>query len=241
MATDNPVKLRPLNTLGVRAKLVPYRQDGEIPNPNNTTSDYPPFTEFYLNPESWTESKSANWVAHNVPGRSDPVLQWTSSGPRTITFEALVTQDISGPVKEPARAAAFCDATGGRNFINKIGSIAQKVLNIPGLSLDSIKAASNSGQDALDLNINAKLNYYRSLVYPNAFDNTTHPPNVVQLIVGETFGKRAVNSRFVVNRVDITITKQSPALLPFEAKVSFTLTEIVGRNVRSDTDVLTDS
>mgnify|MGYP006303782235 CR=1 FL=1 len=50
---------------------------------------------FLLNPNTWEEAKKANWVTQKVPGQSDDVLQWLSSGPRTVSFDALVTADTS--------------------------------------------------------------------------------------------------------------------------------------------------
>jgi len=47
-----------------------------------------------LNTNSITESKSANWVKHYVPGQSDPLLQWISGSERTVTFTATVTKDL---------------------------------------------------------------------------------------------------------------------------------------------------
>ena len=51
----------------------------------------PLLTTLLLNPESLTETKAANWVQQNIPGQSDPLLQWISGSARTVTFTAKVT------------------------------------------------------------------------------------------------------------------------------------------------------
>jgi len=198
--------------------------------------------EFFINPSTWAESKTANWVKHNVPGNSDPHQQWTSSGARTITFEALVTNDSeNGMVVKDSSQAAVCNPPRVTSVVKRIGAIAAQAFNISGLNLDDVKAINSSS--ALKLNINEKLNFYRSLCYPNLVSSRNRvesAPFFVKLIVGSTFGKRTQNSLFVVDKVDIQITKQYPDLAPIEARVTFTLTEFVGRILSADTNILTD-
>ena len=71
-----------------RAALFKVDMSGKILNKNSEGV-------FLLNPSELTETKSAKWVSHEVPGQSDPVWQWLSSGPRVVTFDALVTADTS--------------------------------------------------------------------------------------------------------------------------------------------------
>src|SRR5215469_2331969 len=77
---------------------------------------------FLLNPSTWEEHKSANWVQQQVPGNSDPILQWLASGPRTVTFDAMVTLDNSDFLKQ---RGAIANASSG----NFIASIAAKFFN----------------------------------------------------------------------------------------------------------------
>lgn len=187
--------------------------------------------EFFINPSTWTEVKTSNWIKHMVPGTSDPHQQWTSGGARTITFEALVTNDtVEGHVKNNSKNTVSIDKGKGKpSLIKKIGTIASQVFNISGLDVNSVAAINNSS--GLDLDITAKLNYYRSLCYPRtpyARDRVSGPPPFVRLIVGSTFGKRtSATSKFVVDSVNISITKQYPNLTPIEARVTFTITEFV--------------
>lgn len=195
--------------------------------------------EFYLNPSSWKESKKSNWIKQQIPGLSDPHQQWVSSGPRTITFDALVTKDIS-EIFNNNENEQIKQLSTSQSVIKKVGGIAQQLLNIPGLSSLEILNNSNNTRsgNTLNLDINFKLNYYRSLLYPKSFDkraNVTKSPFLVRLIVGKTFGiKTAQTGLFVVDNIDISITKQLPDLTPIEAIVTFTLTEFVSENKSFD-------
>lgn len=193
---------------------------------------------FYINPSTWSESKTTNWVKHQVPGRSDPHQQWISGGPRTITFDALVTNDlIEGSIQnKPKDETAACLSKGVRGFFSQT---AAKIFNIPELSINESLGANNNSRSTLELGITHKLNYYRSLVYPNANRNRVHSaPDTVRLLVGSTFGNRTREALFVVDKVSIKITKQYADLTPIEAVVSFSLTEIVDKVLSSDTDIL---
>jgi hypothetical protein len=185
-------------------------------------------TWFYINPTSFEESKNANWVQHNVPGQSDPVMQWLSSGAKTITFDALVTLDKSN------------------NQVQKSVPLAQKDIGdkIANLAADLAKAQElsvvyKSEKTAQDLDISDKLEYYRSLMYPSySNDNgirklTASPPRVV-LLAGRTVtqinpGLTLTNKdvAWVVTDLKIKTTKMLPNLSPMEAVVSFTLVQYV--------------
>lgn len=198
---------------------------------------------FYLNPSTWTDSKSANWVKHHVPGTSDPHQQWTSSGARTITFEAYVTNDlVDGNKSSNAKNARINNsATGQTSIVNRIGSIATQVFNLSGLDLTGVAHVNNSA--GLDLDITDKLNYYRSLCYPNLTTDANRvasAPPLVFLVVGTTFGKRVLGAKFAVDKVDITITRQYPDLTPIEAKVVFSLTEFVDGILGANNNIISD-
>jgi hypothetical protein len=219
-----------------KASIVPdLFEDGNI--------NYQQLGTFFINPASYSESKSANWASHQIPGLSDPHHQWTSSGARIINFEALVTNDISSGQAEYKRNASINSAPGKTSIIKKIGGIAKQIFNVPDIS-DLSNANNQRAGEIYDLNINDKLNYYRSLLYPTVSGNSnavTAAPYKIRLLVGSVFGNRSFNSSlFIVNKVDIDITKMNAALMPIEARVTFTLTEVTSYNISADS-VLTDT
>jgi len=190
-----------------------------------------PLGEFLLNPSSWEESKSSNWVQQNIPGQSDPILQWISGGARVISFQALVTLDTSYSLTDPSQlqkmgAAAATKAT------NIVGSIAS---NFAGVNLPPVgdligSLGSGSGNE---LSIAPYLNYYRSLLYPKYEDGKLRAsPPLVVLDVGKTFTPNGINDSvskdmdiFVVADIKIMISKQLPNLSPMEATVDFKLVQ----------------
>lgn len=195
---------------------------------------------FLLNPSSITESKSANWAQHNVPGQSDPVMQWTSSGARTLNFQALVTADtsdyVSGQKKQPGQSAAASPLAKASVIF---GSIASNFFKVA-----APQARFNSPEDGdkTDLDISLYLNYYRSLLYP-VYDKPSNPrrlqasPPLVVLLMGKAVTKFPYGSKitsqhdlWVVTNLEINITKFLPNLAPMEAVVTFQLTQY---NVRS--------
>jgi len=236
----------------VKAKMIPVN----IPKGNSQPStvypggmDVDALGQFLLNPSTWTEAKTSKWAKQNIPGLSDPHQQWISGGARTISFEALVTNDIpGGEIPKSRKGAKVTNPVGKTSVVNRIGGIASQVFNIPELTASQAFQAAN-GKDpnskSLNLDISDKLAYYRSLCYPTAMNSSNRvlsTPNPVQLKVGKTFGNRTFGRAiFVVDTVTITITKQLADLTPIEARVTFTLTELVGRVLSSDSDILSDS
>lgn len=192
---------------------------------------------FLLNPNTWEENKKSNWVTHQTPGNSDPVLQWLSSGPRTISFDALVTADtsdfVSAAKKQPGE-------TKDRSLLSKVftGSIASafaKVTTPP-------PRQQEPGSQNTSLDISNYLNYYRSLLYP-VYDSVETPrrlrqsPPLLVLMNGSAINKFAAGQRisaqndlWVLTDLRIRITKQLPNQAPQEATVSFQLMQY---NIRS--------
>lgn len=233
--------------------LIPVKSGGNFPDPRQNIGraresnlDVLELSQFFLNPSTWNDSKSAKWVKHIVPGLSDPHQQWIASGPRTITFEALVTKDIEESIVKNKKKDAFaCNVSGSTVKVNRIANIA---ILIQALNNRESAEAQNLGTTTdlqkLDLDITDKLNFYRSLTYPNVSANTnrvSRPPNLVKLLVGSTLGKRTENAFFVVDKIEIKVTKQYADLTPIEAIVTFTLTEFVNQVLSSDTNILTDT
>lgn len=195
---------------------------------------------FMLNPTSWQESKSSNWVEHSVPGQSDPVLQWIAGGARTITFEALVTADtsdfISGQKRKPGE-----ETDPLKKSTTLVAGIAAKFFKVPA---PAPRTTSDDDRGS-NLDISNYLNYYRSLMYP-VYDRVDKPnklvnsPPLLVLYAGSAINKfplggtgTRVGSQddlWVLTDLQINITKQLPNLAPMEATVSF---KLVQYNIRS--------
>jgi hypothetical protein len=195
---------------------------------------------FMLNPTSWQESKSTNWVEHSVPGQSDPILQWISGGARTVTFEALVTADtsdfISGQKRQPGE-----ETDPLKKSTTFIGSIAAAFFNVPAPA-PRIEVDGDRGSN---LDISNYLNYYRSLLYP-VYDKVDKPgrlrnsPPLLVLYSGNAINKLPMGGQgtrissqhdlWVLTDLQINITKQLPNLAPMEATVTFKLMQY---NIRS--------
>lgn len=208
---------------------------------------------FLLNPSTWEETKSANWTQNIPPGQSDPVMQWLSSGPRTVNFDALVTLDTSyfDPYEESNRKVAE-ESSASSSFVAEIASSFFKVPNIvPRKNFSSTSYSSNSNTNSTHiLDISDKLNYYRSLLYP-MYDNEKDPkrleksPPLVVLYVGNTFGDLKTSGKalpgkarassamdlWVVSNIRIRITKQLQSLAPMEAVVTFQLIQYTIKSI----------
>lgn len=191
---------------------------------------------FLLNPSGISESKISNWAQQQVPGQSDPVLQWTSSGARTLSFQALVTADtsdyVSGQKVSPGRSSSNL-ADKANQIFGTIASAFSKV-SAPQARVDT--------PDKTDLDISEILNYYRSLLYP-IYDDINNPrvlrgsPPLVVFFMGKSvakfpYGEKITSQHdlWVVTNLEINTTKFLPNLAPMEAVVSFQLTQY---NIRS--------
>lgn len=194
---------------------------------------------FHLNPSAWNESKSANWVQNSIPGQSDPVMQWISSGARTLTFDALVTADTSDFTVSISRESDI--RAKSNTVIEKVATYAMELFKInipPARNQESIK-------DTDILDISKTLDYYRSFLYPTYSDPTSKgvpqrlqaSPPLLVLLAGSGIAKLGYGSRitnkhdvWVLTDLRINITKQLPNLAPMEATVGFTLVQY---NIRS--------
>ncbi len=188
---------------------------------------------FLIKPSTLQDTKSSNWVQQQVPGQSDPVLQWTSSGPRILSFQALVTRDtskyVSGQVNQP----------GTQDKKEKIQTIFSKIAAKFAKTTTLIPKLDDSSNVA-PLDISYILDYYRSFLYPTYDEGTyslTASPPLVVLYMGNSIAKvpygekiTTQNDVWVVTNLDIQITKFLPNLAPMEAVVSFQLTQY---NIRS--------
>lgn len=202
-----------------------------------------PKGSFLLNPSSYRETKTANWVGHNVPMQSDPVYQYVSGGPRVVSFEALVTRDSihfgkdkDGPLEGLVDGA-----------LNAIGDIASEFAGVSFPPIADLFPIPSSG-DGTQLSVGDRLMYYRSLMYPEYKDQykaIDRSPPLVVLVVGRTFSDVGIPAKisgagsptgphlpvWMVKSIDINITKMLPNSDPMEARVTFTLEEYAIRPI----------
>lgn len=192
---------------------------------------------FLLNPSTYDETKTVNWAQQNVPGQSDPILQWISGGARTVTFDALVTADTAYfDSRVTTSQGEETDPT--KKGLNAISSIAASFFKI---TVPAQRQLANLPDGTNSLDITNYLNYYRSLLYPT-YDNPSIPNRLQSsppLLVLWTaaierfkYETRVSSNQdlWVLTDLKIKITKQLPNLLPMEAVVSFTLVQY---NIRS--------
>lgn len=215
----------------LKTALFPVSIDGTI------LKDTTPEGIFLLNPSSMEEAKSANWVQQSVPGQSDPVYQWVSSGARTLTFEALVTADTSDfTVAESKLNSKIAKP---KNVVEAVASFAVKLFKVQVPPPRGTTAAKNIEV----LNISDHLDYYRSLMYPEYTNGTNGPgrlkasPPLLVLLAGSGIARMQYGTKittkhdiWVMTDLRIRITKQLPNLAPLEAVVTFTLAQY---NIRS--------
>lgn len=218
----------PLNQIQLaKAALYTLDKNGKVIRQTSAIGDN--LGQFLLNPSSWEESKSANWIENQIPGQSDPVLQWLHSGPRTVSFEALVTVD-TGDFDSAKADQKSKPQQQPQNFIADIASSFFKI------SLPAPRQAPTTSQKNItNYDITTRLDYYRSLLYP-IYDDITNPKKLRQsppLVILEVGTSITLDEHYniitsdqdvwVVTNLRIKITKQLPNLLPLEAIVNFEL------------------
>jgi len=219
----------------LRSGIFTIDERGNI-NKNN------PCGVFLLNPSSWEESKSANWVPQNIPGQSDQILQWISSGPRQVNFDALVTADTSDFASDVKFGKPGADSNPINKALSVVGKIASSFFNVSVPAPRASLVTKDNKGDKLD--ISNYLNYYRSLLYP-VYDDKLLPvpkrlrnsPPLCVLFAGNSLSNSPKGDRvsrnselWVVTNLRIRITKQLPNLSPMEAVVSFQLTQYTIRS-----------
>lgn len=222
------------HTVGLLHRAALFKVDitGQILNKNSEGI-------FLLNPASYDENKSVKWVSHEVPGQSDPIFQWVSSGARTLTFDALVTGDTSDnlakPEKEQKKAAPK----------SQVEAVASLALSFFKINIPPPRNASPTIKNSEILDISDRLDYYRSLTYPKYADPNSKgvpgrlqaSPPLLVLLAGTSisrlpYSKRITNKHdvWILTDLRIKVTKQLPNLAPMEAIVTFTLSQY---NIRS--------
>jgi len=210
----------------------------------------PAITKLSVNPTTISERKASNWVKHNVPGQSDPLLQWINGSSRVVSFTAIVTKDLPEnltvqgqesldevTVKVKDSYGRFGDKEiNGSSISTAEGKILEALKPDPTTNLEFAGLATRDNSTPTRLwfrSITPYLEYYRSLVIPrtsNRNDRSKTPP-LIQLKMGSMLGNEDISSqdKWVLESYSITITKMSPDLKPIEATVGFTFIEYVDR------------
>lgn len=211
----------------------------------------PEVTQLLLNPSSITESKAANWIRQEIPGQSDPLLQWVSGGERVVSFTAFVTKDLADNYTVDNRDNVGLvtliesdSATSGLEVVNPIASTEGNILSeLRQINLDfNITTESRIKQTAFLISIQSNLDYYRSLLMPRKssrrFQKKTPP--LVKLDVGDILGSRntVAQQKWVLLAYDFNITEYTPDLKPTKAMVNFTFIEYVDRSKEVDAEAI---
>lgn len=198
----------------------------------------PILTTLLLNPESITETKAANWIQHNIPGQSDPLLQWINGSARTVTFTAKVTLDLAENFtvemgRDPdvwvleiePELSQISEITDGYN-----SAILSKLYDVSA-RLDSSEQSnlSNRSYTRWEQSIQPQLDFYRGLLIPRtgSLSNQVRTPPLVRLYMGNILGAASysANQDFILASYSFNITQTTPELLPTSADVTFTFIE----------------
>lgn len=198
----------------------------------------PILTTLLLNPESITETKAANWIQHNIPGQSDPLMQWINGSARTVTFTAKVTLDLAENFtvemgRDPdvwvleiePELSQIAEITDGYN-----SAILSKLYDVSA-RLDSSEQSnlSNRSYTRWEQSIQPQLDFYRGLLIPRtgSLSNQVRTPPLVRLYMGNILGAASysANQDFILASYSFNITQTTPELLPTSADVTFTFIE----------------
>ena len=126
---------------------------------------------FQYFPESISDTRATNYQTKIIPGLSHPLYQWTSSGAREISFQAVFTRDRSLTENEATAARTLNQATAAANK----GFFSDNVIVGKLRGLDSSRlaeeATSKSGflsraDQPRDVYIPAAIAWLRAFTYP---------------------------------------------------------------------------
>lgn len=202
---------------------------------------YSALNTLLLNTNSVTESKSANWVKHYIPGQSDPILQWISGTEKVIAFTALVTKDTaSNPTVNDVDNADVWSLVVSPELDEKYKNVDTVPANtLTNLTNAAFRQLTNSQKTKpyWSRSIQPQLDFYRSLVVPRegASSSFSKTPPLVYLRMGTILGDRAgvEQQQFILLNYNLTITEYSPELEPTKATISFTFVEYVPKSKTS--------
>ena len=205
--------------------------------PTNEPSN-PLLTTLLLNPDSITETKSANWIKHNVPGQSDPLMQWVNGSERTVTFTAKVTLDLLENITIDWGNEDYWTL----EIEPELNQIREITASYNATILDQLSAVSprdpqqlvdgntiDNTQERWRQSIQPNLDFYRGLLLPRTGSrpNEVRTPPLVRLFMGNILGAESysANQDFILASYNFNITQCTPQLLPTCADVTFTFIE----------------
>ena len=231
------IKLQGTSREAVR-NLAPPRQLKMAIIPTHEPSN-PILTTLLLNPESINETKAANWIQQNIPGQSDPLLQWISGSARTVTFTAKVTLDLVENFTVNAEGGTddiwsleiapelsrISEITGNYN-----AAILSQLYNVPErVGEPTAQNTSNLSYTRWKQSIQPQLDFYRGLLVPRTGSrrNQLRTPPLVRLYMGDVLGAASysANQDFILASYSFNILQTTPELLPTVADVTFTFME----------------
>lgn len=148
-----------LKPKSVRAYLIPldpYKEDA--PDTGGRRS-------FQYFPETISDTKASNYQTKVIPGLSHPLYQWTSSGAREISFEAIFTRDRALSSNEKKAIL------GSNEALVKASSASQTTRNHEAgrqAAITGITSASALGKntDPRNPDIPSAIAWLRSFMYP---------------------------------------------------------------------------
>jgi hypothetical protein len=233
------LKLAGVNGQEVR-NLAPPKQLKMAIIPTHEPSN-PMLTTLLLNPESLTETKAANWIQQNIPGQSDPLLQWVSGSSRTVTFTAKVTLDLvenytvdsSGDSNiwsleiepELSHIREVTDSYNAAILDNLYNVSARLFGSDPSPSAPANQTAGTRWKQS----IQPQLDFYRGLLVPRtgSLRNQLRTPPLVRLYMGKVLGGQphSADQDFILASYSFNILQTTPELLPTMADVTFTFME----------------
>jgi hypothetical protein len=128
---------------------------------------------FQYFPESISDTRATNYQTKVIPGLSHPLYQWTSSGAREITFQAVFSRDRSLTANERSAATTLNKNSSEANrrfFSNSTVDQLAKATN-KGLGLDETPLTETSGflsraDQPRDVYIPAAIAWLRAFTYP---------------------------------------------------------------------------
>jgi hypothetical protein len=209
----------------------------------------PVLTTLLLNPESVTEAKAATWVQHNIPGQSDPLLQWISGSARTVTFTAKVTLDLVENFTvnskrdidvwkleiepELSRTGSITDGYNSA-ILSKLHNVSTRnTTSAPTSTKDTIHTGL-SDHTRWKQSIQPQLDFYRGLLLPrtSSLRNQVRTPPLVRLYMGDILGNASYSAHqdFILASYSFNILQTTPELLPTLADVTFTFIEYNSRS-----------
>lgn len=236
------IKSASTNNIPVR-NLAPPKQLKMAIIPTHEPSN-PVLTTLLLNPESVAETKAANWIQQNIPGQSDPLLQWISGSARTVTFTAKVTLDIVENFTVNAGSDNDVWSLEIEPELSRVSEITDdynaailsQLYNVSARSTDSDVDDLSEQNDLAEISntrwkqsIQPQLDFYRGLLVPRTGSraNQVRTPPLVRLYMGDILGAATYSAHqdFILASYNFNITQTTPQLLPTMADVLFTFIE----------------